>query len=361
MKSTVDAAEFAAAVKRVSGILKKSKIPLFSQARAQFADDACRVSATDGEAWLSTEIPATGEQFSFLFRDTQKLLRVLRHYEGSLTVELLREDNETQLSLQTSTKAGTFPALEDEAYEEVPRVIPLQRYEINPKTLYERVERVRYATRIREDKPATAGVRFQDKRIWCVDGCRLAIHEDAALNVTEPFILRASVLKYLSAFETTEGELLVGERYAAITANGLTLACRLMEQSDELKIDMVMPKTAMETYSVNRRQYLDALNYLADCTNRKENVAVGFDGTSLIVYDKHGEYAAKVDIAEGRSEVCYAVNLTYMRQAVEHMKDVERVRIDAISASSPIVLHGGSMTAMVLPVRMKVRQYARAA
>ena len=32
MKSTVDAAEFAAAVKRVSGILKKSTIPLFSQA-----------------------------------------------------------------------------------------------------------------------------------------------------------------------------------------------------------------------------------------------------------------------------------------------------------------------------------------
>ncbi|MBQ4261550.1 MAG: hypothetical protein II709_06680, partial [Ruminococcus sp.] len=134
-----------------------------------------------------------------------------------------------------------------------------------------------------------------------------------------------------------------------------------MEQSDELKIDMVMPKTAMETYSVNRRQYLDALNYLADCTNRKENVAAFFDGTSLMVHDKHGEYAAKVDVAEGKSEVCYSANLTYMRQAVEHLKDVERIRIDAISAASPIVLHGGSVTALVLPVRMKQRQYARAA
>lgn len=361
MKSTVDAGAFAAAVKRVSGILKKSKIPLFSQARVQFADDACRVSATDGEAWLSTDIPATGEQFSFMFRDTQKILRVLRHYEGALTVELFGTENERQLSLHTSQKTGEFPALEDDTYADIPRVIPLQRYAIDPKTLFERVERVRYAARNREDKPAAAGVRFQDKRIWCVDGCRLAIHEDDALTVTKPFILRAAALKYLGAFGTTEGELSVGQDYAAITANGLTLTCRLVEQSDELNIDMVMPKTVAETYEINRRQYLDALSYLTDCTNRKENVAVSFDGTSLMVHDKHGEYAAKVDIAEGKSEVCYAANLTYMRQAVEHMKDVEQVRIDAISAASPIVLHGGSVTALVLPVRMKQRQYARAA
>lgn len=361
MKSTVDAAAFAAAVKRVSGILKKSKIPLFSQARVQFVDDACRVSATDGEAWLSADIPAAGEQFSFVFRDTRKLLRVLRHYEGALTVELFGKENTRRLYLHTLEKTGEFSALEDDVCVEVPRVVPLQRYVIDPKTLHERVERIRYATRIREDKPATAGVRFQDKRIWCVDGCRLAIHEDAALNVTEPFILRAAALKYLGAFGTTEGELSVGQSYAAITADGLTLTCRLMEQRDELKIDMVMPKTATETYEVNRRQYLDALSYLTDCTNGKEDVVVSFDGGCLAVHDKHGEYAAKVDAAEGTSKVCYAANLKYMRQAVEHMKDVERIRIDAISAASPIVLHGGSMTAMVLPIRMKMRQHARAA
>ena len=245
MKSTLDAAAFAAAVKTVSAILKKSKVPQLAQVRVQFADDACRVSATDTTAWLSAEIPADGDEFS--------------------------------------------------------------------------------------------------------------------LNVSEPFILPAAALKYLSLFKAYEGELLVGEDYAAIMADGLTLTCHLVERSDELQIETVLPKQYAETYQVSRRQYLDALRYLTDCTNTKEQICVVFDGGHVIAYDRHGKYAAKIQLTEGSSEVRYAFNLAYMKQAMEHFKDVEYVQINAISDFSPIILRGGDVTAMVLPLRMRETKRAKAA
>ena len=361
MKSTVDAAAFAAAVKSVSGILTKFEVPQLAQVRVQLADDACRVSATDGRAWLSVDIPATGEQFSFVFRNTKKMLRVLPHLSGELTLEASGTDNDRKIYLHTSEKAGEFPVLEDAAHDEIPRVIPLRRYEVDLKTLRERVTSVAYATCIRKDRPASAGVRFEDKRLWCVDGYRMAIHQDDSLSVSEPFILPASALKHLGAFKDKNGVLAVGKDYAAITAGGMTLTCPLVEHSDELKIETAMPKRVTETYKVNRREYLDALKYLTDCTNAKEQIKVVFDEGRLIAYDRHGKYAAQVQLVEGNSEVRYAFNLAYMRQAVEHLGGVELVQIDAISGLSPIVLHGGNATAMVLPMRLHEARCAKAA
>jgi DNA polymerase III sliding clamp (beta) subunit (PCNA family) len=361
MKSKVDAAAFAAAVKNVSGILKKSKVPQLAQVRVQFADDACRVSATDMTAWLSADISAGGDEFSFVFRNTKKLLRVLSHLKGELTVEPFGSENDPNVYLHTSEMAGEFPVLGDTVHEEIPRIVPKHRYAVNPETLRLRVESVSYATSIREGRPASAGVRFQDKRIWSVDGYRMAIHEDGALNVSAPFILPAAALKHLSVFKACEGELLVGKDYAAITADGLTLTCPLVERSDELQIETVLPKKYAETYQVSRRQYLDALRYLTDCTNTKEQIGVVFDGGRLIAHDRHGKYAAKVQIADGSSEVRYAFNLAYMKQALEHFKDMEYVQVNAISGFSPIVLRGGSVTAMVLPLRMRETDRAKAA
>ncbi|MBQ9719301.1 MAG: hypothetical protein IJV64_01260 [Oscillospiraceae bacterium] len=361
MKTTVDAAAFAAAIKSVSGILKKSKVPQLAQVRVQFADDACRVSATDMAAWLSADIPAAGAELSFVFRNTQKLLRVLSHLKGELTVEPFGAENDPKVYLHTSDMVGEFPVLEDTVHEEIPRIVPKHRYAVNPETLRLRVESVSYATSIREGRPASAGVRFQDQHIWCVDGYRMAIHEDNTLNVSAPFILPAAALKYLSAFKAKEGELLVGADYAAITAGGLTLTCPLVERSDELQIETVLPKKFTETYQVSRRQYLDALRYLTACTNAKEHIYVAFDGSRLIAHDRHGKYAAKVQIAEGSSEVRYAFDLAYMKQAMEHFKDMEYVQLNAISDFSPIVLRGGSVTAMVLPLRMKEATRAKAA
>ena len=67
-------------------------------------------------------------------------------------------------------------------------------------------------------------------------------------------------------------------------------------------------------------------NYQAtDCTNAKEQIKVVFDEGRLIAYVRHGKYAAQVQLVEGNSEVRYAFNLAYMRQAVEHLWCIKAV------------------------------------
>lgn len=352
MMSKVDAVEFAAAVKKVSGILMKSSIPQLEQVRVQFADDACRVSATNLSMWLSSDIAAEGEQFSFVFRNTKKLLRVLRHYQGELTMEMFGKEDDLKVLLRCGGKAGEFPVLEDDWLDGAPAVYPLRHYDIKTDELYHRAANVAYATAIRENRPCAAGVRFCDSRLWCVDGYRMAIHQDAALDVKTPFVLPYAALKHLKVFGEQDGKLYIGEKYAAIRTDGMELTCRLIED-DGMTIEAVMPRNSKEAFSINRRQFLKALDYLTDCVQSKDIIKVVFDQGRLLVDQKHNKYAASVDVLGGKSEVVFAFNLRYMREAVEQFKDTEEVQISTSSAISPIILSaGGAETAMVLPVRM---------
>ena len=361
MKSVVDAVTFAAAVGRVTAILKKNPIPQLAQVRVQFTKGACTVSATDMKAWLSSVMEAEGDEFSFVFRNSKKVQRILRHYEGELTLELLGGERDRRVLLRCGDKSGEFPVLEDEKHGEIPKIIPLHCYSVKMDALYARVKSISYATRHREDRPIYEGVRFTDKRVWCVDGFRMAIHEDASLNVHEPFVLPAPALKYLKAFGDAEGVLMVGKEHAALLTSDLTLTCDVIERSDELRIETTLPKSSSETYMVKRKEIHEALCYLADCTNTSEQIRVTFDRGSLLIDGKHSKYCASVGGVDGACEVRYAFNLAYMKQAVEQFSGAEEVRIGTSSAISPIVLTEGSRTAMVLPLRMKEEPRQQAA
>ena len=361
MNSVVDAKTFGTAVKRITGILKKNPIPQLSQVRVQFTKGACVVSATDMKAWLSSVMEANGDEFSFVFRNSKKAQRILQHYDGELTLELIGGVRDRKVLLRCGGMAGEFPVLEDEKHGELPRFAPIHSYAVKMDALYDRVKSVSYATRHREDRPIYEGVRFTDKRVWCVDGFRMAIHEDASLNVHEPFILPAPALKYLKAFGDTDGVLAVGKEHAALVSSELTLTCGVIERSDSLQIEGTLPKSSSETYTVKRKTFHEALCYLADCTNTSEQIRVTFDRGQLLINSKHGRFSASVGAIEGKCEVRYAFNLAYMKQAVEQFSGAEDIRIGTSSEISPIVLTEGCKTAMVLPLRMKEEPRLQAA
>lgn len=353
MKSVVDAKTFATAVGRVMGILKKGLVPQLTQVRVRFTGDACRVVATDLEAWLSADLEAEGDEFSFVFHNSKKVQRILRHYDGELTFELLGDEQDRRVLLRCGDKAGEIPVLGDEICDEVPQFAPIRCYAVKLDALYDRVRNVSYAARYREDRPGCVAVRFDDKHVWCVDGHRMAVHEDASLNVREPFALHADTLKHLKAFGNADGVLAVGEKYASFSTDSLTLTCALVERTDELRVETALPKSCGETYTVKRKALLEALNYLTDCTNTSKEICVTFDKGRLLIDDKHGKFETSVGEIEGECEIRYAVNLVYMKQAVEQFSGAEEIRIGTSSAISPIVLTEGSKTAMIMPLHTR--------
>ena len=67
LRATVDAKIFSEALKSVVPILKKSAIPVLEEVSVRFTGGRCILAATDMTTWIIREIPASGDNFSFVF------------------------------------------------------------------------------------------------------------------------------------------------------------------------------------------------------------------------------------------------------------------------------------------------------
>ena len=359
MKSTVDAKAFATALKKVSAALRPSSIPVLDQVLVEFSEGTCRLTASDLNVWFSDEIPAEGDAFSLVFSNTKAIARASSHFNGRLTLELTGEDR--KLTLRCGGKSGEFPTLDPQLYPERPDFEPEYRYPIKVYDLYERVKGVSYASCVSEQHPIAAGVRFQDNRVWCVDNNRMAIHRDSSLEVEQPFILRAAHLELLREFDKRRGEMAVGADYVSVKSRGMLLLMRRMTESDSVTIERTVPKEFNEAYYVDRKQYLDALNYLRDCGGSGVNAKAVFDGGLLLTDGKNGRYSVKVDTGKPR-QVCYAFRLAHMREAMKQFDGSRQVKISVVNASTPIVISDGAGNmALLLTLPLETKEDKKAA
>ncbi len=351
MKAVVDAKAFYDAMKKVSGALHRSAIPSLEQICVDFESGVCRMTASDLTLWLSVEIPAEGDSFSFMFSNTENAVRACRYFSGEMTAELRGEKKDKKVLLVAEGKSGEFPAEDVDMCPACPTEEAQYRYMLDAPLLLERIKRVKYAALISSEKPALAGVRFEGKHVWCVDGHRLAVSDDDSLNVERPFILPSNALAHLKVFDAGETELAVGQRYAVFTAAGTKLLVRQLVPSDYLRIENTVPQESKENYPVDRRKLLDAIQYLDGCSRGMRNPFVIFDGRRLILKNGGSEYSAELEV---NGEIQYAFHLKYMKEALEQFAGEDVIRICVSSRTAPIVLRAGSEnTALMLPVRMK--------
>lgn len=353
MRSTVSASDFAEAIKKVSSAIRSAPvISELGQVRVDFDGDTCRLSASDLTVWMSAEIAAAGDSFSFLLNDTKTVTKASKHFTGNLSFESLGDEKGMRVRMYCADREGEFAVHDSKLCPEYPHMECEQRYAINAEQLYRRVDNISYATRITDSKPVLSGVRFQGNTVWCVDGYRMAVSEADDLSVEKPFILPADALHHLRLFGDRVVELSVGQKYAEFAADGLKLCCRLLMPEDALRIQDAIPQKSRETYSVDRKQYKDALRYLRECcSDRKEPVL--FNRGKLMLEHRNAKYSAQIDV-RGECDIRYAFDPAYMRDALEQFDGADHISIGVSSENGPIILSaGGTDTALLLPVRMR--------
>lgn len=353
-KSIVSATEFAAAIRKVSAVLKKSAIPAFEQVCVEFAGNVCRLKGTDLSVYMTAEIPADGDSFSFVFTNTANIVRACAHYTGDLTLETWDTGEETKLVMEASGKGGEFRACDTALYPEFPTVVPTEHYTAKADTLYERVKRVRYASGAGEGKHAPSGIRFDGKHVWCIDGMRVALSDDETLNVAPRFIVPVKALEHLKAFGDSSLDIAVEKNYVVFSGSGLTLICRQLEADDAMKIEDIFPKSARESYFIDRAKYLDTLKYLGELSRGRSTACVHYRNGTLWLYDKNtgSRYSAKIE-TDGDSKIPYAFELKYMKEALEQFTGEKYLHIDVTDKTSPLVLSAeGTMKALILTARV---------
>lgn len=353
MRAVADASAFSTALKDVAQVLGTSSIPELSEVRVQFLGGRCRLTATDLTVWIEAELPAAGDDFSFLFSNTKNLVKACRYYSGEMTFELKVDEKDLSLQLSCGDKGGLLPVCSD---RDCP-VFPMAEgaaVSLDADTLYRRIQRVSYAAAGKAVRPELSGVRFQDDRIWCVDGYRAAVSRDAKFRVDRSFILPAEALRNLRVFGTRPVELRVGAKHACFSGGDRRLIIRLLEAGDRLDLDSLMTERPRGQYRICRGEFLEALHYLKEFVRAKGDYSTAFIGGRVAIQTAAGRYSAELRLgADCRIETAF--DLRFMKEALEQFSGAEYVTLQIADAPMPIFLSedSGENTALVLPVRMK--------
>ena len=100
--------------------------------------------------WMIAEIPASGDDFSFIFSRTKKLELVCRRFDGSLTLEwtenTARHDGDGFVRLSCGSRTGEFDTWSTDLCPDIPQVDGDVSFSANAAELLERINRVAYAT-----------------------------------------------------------------------------------------------------------------------------------------------------------------------------------------------------------------------
>ena len=359
MRAVVDAKEFSQALDKVSRVLRKWKFDhILEEATLCFSDGRCTLTGTDFETWLITEIPARGDDFSFVFHRTANVVKACRHFDGELVLELTEtgtgRDRWLNLCMTCGDRAGEFRALFPEDYPEMPKLEPEYSFSVNASSLLERIERIKYATRKNSDTDmCRASIQFSGSRIYCLDGRRAAWSEDGTMSVPRPFLLLAAPLEHLKIFGKQDVSVRLGKRYADISDGTAHLILRLVE-AVPFALDSAIPRQFHEEIYVSPNEFLAELAYLKELLPNREKPYVRFCGGRLLTQADGRRYQTRIQM-DGRSEMEIGLNLHHMTDALRQFKGESQVRMKLTTSISPILLEaeGRNDYALVLPVQLK--------
>ena len=358
MKAVVDAKEFSQALNKVIKALKPSAVPVLAGVLVQIKDGLCTMTASDWSTWLTTAIPAEGDDLGFVFQHPKDTARACGHFEGRLTLEVedknLGKGHWIKLTMSCGPRVAQIETFSSEEYPSIPKNRVRQTYMVNAARLLERVEHISYM--LVKPGPATGAqsthVQFKGNQVYALDGYRLAWDMDDSLTVQQPFMALPEALGYLKFFGDQEVTASVGENYLQLS-DGMTMIQTRIEGPLVFNMDGAVPKKFLEEFCVSPKEFLKELDYLKQLVRSTDKANIRFSGGRLYLPAASGNYSTQIQI-DGTSNIDFGFDLRYMIDALRQFRGEARVKMKVISPMAPIVLEaeGRGDSAMVLPVRI---------
>ena len=160
MRSSVDAAAFYKAMTALMDIPAKRPVKVLQEIKVEFTADHCMLSATNFNIWLSVTIPASGDDFAFVFWNSAGVQKVCRYFTGQLELELSGQRKSQIITMRCGDKGGKFPVYEAEECPTWPEFEAKQSYTANAANILKCVKQVKYAVDLRSTRPEYQGVLF---------------------------------------------------------------------------------------------------------------------------------------------------------------------------------------------------------
>lgn len=349
MKATMDAREFARALEKAAkAVYRRSPIPALEQVRVDVDGGRCRLTATNLEQHLSAELPAEGGAFSLLLCNTPQVLKASKFFDGPLSLDYDQEHGE--LVMACGPRSSRITVSKVDAHPDFPKEAPQAVYHTNAQALYKRFERVKYAVASPNfSRKSLTGVHFTGNLLAAMDGYRVAINTDGAMDVRKPFILPLEAMARLPMFGDAEIRIEVGEKWCMLRSPSLNLATRMLD-FDVINFNGFIPTNVKDAYDVNVKQFAGELKYLGALLPEKVITPIKFsDG---VLTTSNGEHQTKIGLS-APAGMEYGFICKYMLDALGQFKGAETVTVKVSAPLAPIVLtDGGADVALVMPYNL---------
>ncbi len=357
MRSSVDAAAFYKAMTALMDIPAKSPVKVLQEIKVEFTADHCTLSATNFNTWLSVTIPASGDDFAFVFWNSAGVQKVCRHYDGALELELQQRGDESFLTMRSGSKGGEFPVYDTEDCPTWPEFEVKQTYTANAAKIIACVKQVKYAVDLRNTRPEYHGVLFQSKHIWAVEGHRAACCDDGGLDVEKPILVGVPALEQLKAFGDADMQISVADNWVLFQNEHVRLLAKRIQNVTPMTYESVVPQKWNEEFCFHRKDFVQALKYLLACIGKTDKPYVRFENGLLTLRAKDCLYKAAVSIS-AESSIIFGFDARYMLDALTQFEKQDLVTMRLTSPLGAISLIAGNSSAIVLPVRLKEEQKA---
>jgi len=296
---------------------------------------------------IVSEIEASGNTFSFVFKNTKDILKASKYFDNDLVFDfedkIITLNSNKKSCKQTTFLADDFPVTPEIEFENI--------YSMNVTSLNDRYNKIKYATSKDESKPMLTGVCFRENKMIALDGFRMAINTDDSLTVNSEFIVPQEALKLLSIYDKNINvKMQVNHKFLSITDGSTKVITRLIE-GEYFKTDQIIPADSTEVYNIQIEQYEKELKYLNEFTKEIKNHEVKFENGKLTCKDFDGEYTTNVDFGID-SNIVYGFDCNYMLDALSQFKGYKKAEYKLKSHVAPITIVSGNDLALVLPVRI---------
>ena len=352
MNNSVDAAAFYKAMTALMEVTSKSSIEVLREIKAEFTGDRCVLSAADLDTWMSVTIPAVGDSFDFVFRNSANIQKVCRHYDGALELELQQRGDELFLTMRSGSKGGEFPVYDTKDCPVWPEFEAKRTYTANAAKILACVKQVKYAVDLRNTRPEYQGVLFQNKHIWALEGHHAACCDDGGLDVEKPFLVGVPALEQLKAFGDADMQISVADNWVLFQNEYVRLLAKRILNVTPMTYESVVPQKWNEEFCFHRKDFVQTLKYLLACIGKTDKPYVRFHNGTVSLHVNGCLYKAAVPISM-ESSIIFGFDIRYMLDALTQFEKQDTVTMRLISSLGAISLIAGSSSAIVLPVRLR--------
>ncbi len=359
MKAAVDGREFFLALSKVCKAIKRSKIPELEGTLIQFEDGVCTLTATNLSVWLRTQIPARGENFSFVLERTKELTKACKHFNSELTLDLTETEKRGQLAMTCGDRTGVFWTAPAQAFPIIPQVERTPSFTANAAALLERIKRVRYATQRAQSKhrPDITCVQFRENTVFAIDGRRMACETDDTLHIPTPFMASPEALEHLQLFGGADVKFCF-QRTRCHVSDGVTSLIFELTLHEVYDPNQAIPGRFCGQILVKPKEVLRELAYLKEFAPQSKPY-VRFSNGLLTMDGVNGSYSARVSI-EGSCEISFGFDLRFMEDAMRQFAEEKQVRLKIGGVLVPFVIESETRGAYALlcPVRLREEKAA---